>query len=433
MEQYRRSGCEIELEEDPFSLVIITPLMKRMVQFLDKSHSVFIDSTASCDQAKSSMTVFLVETKAGAIPVGIAIHKFQSEDNYTAVIRMLKRLWSEINLFTIENFMTDDSAALKAALRNLFPNVRQLLCQFHVPQTFWRWLWNSKNNVQNADRKPIMLLFRQIMYSISLTEFEENIKNFFESDTTKKYDSVVNYISNFLRRKEEWCQLFRLNVKNQSNNTNNYSEATVRVFKEIILTRLKAFNSIALMQFIVSIFEKYLSKRLLDAAFGRRKKNHIVFQKYLDKGKKVLEECDVRKDDAFYIVQSQSTSASYIVDFGICSCPIGIQGAFCKHQAAVQIKFGVMFPNAPILTTEEKGLYYGIAMGDENVPSDFLEPMVPLESKRSYDENTLQQKTVCAPVISTQCDADDYKEQEHRCSLKSVASHFRSEMTCCTY
>jgi hypothetical protein len=67
-------------------------------------------------------------------------------------------------------FMTDDSAAEKLGLRNVFPNSRQYLCQFHVAQAMWRWLWNSANGIQLDDRRPLMLAFRKIMYSSTVAE-----------------------------------------------------------------------------------------------------------------------------------------------------------------------------------------------------------------------------------------------------------------------
>lgn len=66
----------------------------------------------------------------------------------------------------------------------------------------------------------------------------------------------------------------------------------------------------------------------------------------------------------------------YHVDVGVCSCIFGIQGAFCKHQAAVHKKYGLMFPNAPVLSDAEKCSYYSIALGSQNVSLDFLGPMV---------------------------------------------------------
>ena len=43
---------------------------------------------------------------------------------------------------------------------------------------------------------------------------------------------------------------------NRGHNTNNYAEATFRIVKDIILTRLKAYNSPALLDYIVVVLGK---------------------------------------------------------------------------------------------------------------------------------------------------------------------------------
>ncbi|CAN7987635.1 unnamed protein product [Ixodes pacificus] len=61
-------------------------------------------------------------------------------------------------------------------------------------------------------------------------------------------------------------------------------------------------------------------------------------------------------------------------DFGVCSCPVGKQGAFCKHQALVHETFGGWFPNAPPLTTEDRHRLGKLALGDKCPPWEFFMP-----------------------------------------------------------
>ena len=51
----------------------------------------------------------------------------------------------------------------------------------------------------------------------------------------------------------------------------------------------------------------------------------------------------------YRVISSRDNDVQYEVqsDVGVCSCFSGQQGAFCKHQAAVHIKFKVGFPNSP--------------------------------------------------------------------------------------
>jgi MULE transposase domain len=52
----------------------------------------------------------------------------------------MKELWSDFK-FSIACFMTDDSKALKSALKMIWPEVIQLLCQCHVMSAVWNWLF----------------------------------------------------------------------------------------------------------------------------------------------------------------------------------------------------------------------------------------------------------------------------------------------------
>jgi len=57
--------------------------------------------------------------------------------------------------------MTDDSAAMKLALKAVWPETRQFLCHFHVGQAEWRWLTSKVNNIPSHERQNLMAGFRK--------------------------------------------------------------------------------------------------------------------------------------------------------------------------------------------------------------------------------------------------------------------------------
>lgn len=59
-------------------------------------------------------------------------------------------------------FMTDDSAAERSALKQVWPSSRILLCTFHVLQKEWGWLHEVKNLVSKEKRLPLMRLFQKV-------------------------------------------------------------------------------------------------------------------------------------------------------------------------------------------------------------------------------------------------------------------------------
>lgn len=58
--------------------------------------------------------------------------------------------------------MTDDSRAEKNALKSIWSTARQFLCHFHMAQSEWRWLHDSKNGIKLTDRCPLMRLFQKV-------------------------------------------------------------------------------------------------------------------------------------------------------------------------------------------------------------------------------------------------------------------------------
>ena len=55
----------------------------------------------------------------------------------------------------------------------------------------------------------------------------------------------------------------------RGNHTNNYAEVGMRIIKEIVFGRVKAYNLIQMFQFVTVTMEKYFINRLLDMAHSR--------------------------------------------------------------------------------------------------------------------------------------------------------------------
>ena len=51
-------------------------------------------------------------------------------------------------------------------------------------------------------------------------------------------------------------------------NTNNYDESGIRILKDIVFKRVKAYNLMQLFNFITVTFEMYYKRRLLAIAYN---------------------------------------------------------------------------------------------------------------------------------------------------------------------
>ncbi|KAL4090878.1 hypothetical protein QTP88_025640 [Uroleucon formosanum] len=109
-----RSG-PVKFNEDPFALVIITPLMQRAQSLKSSSDIVFVDSTSTCNADNYSITFMLTPYAAGKVPLAIIITKECGINCFDGVG------WPKI-------FIIDNATAEIKANENNWPKSIHLLC-----------------------------------------------------------------------------------------------------------------------------------------------------------------------------------------------------------------------------------------------------------------------------------------------------------------
>ncbi|KAL3175786.1 hypothetical protein MRX96_000972 [Rhipicephalus microplus] len=221
-----------------------------------------------------------------------------------------------------------------------------------------------------------MAAFERILYAQSTEELQaakESLRGLCHAQHSQR-------VKAFLQCEQQWVLLHRVDLMARGHNANNYSEASIRILKDIVLSRNKAYNAVALVEYIMTKWEEYFKLRLLHHAHHRDPYHQIRFQYLLEKMPDVPSECIVLLGNAMYSVPSSSGFGSYELDasIGLCSCWRGNQDAFCKHQAFVRKAFGGAFPNSPVLTLEDCLSLGQLAAGDR-CPS--LEYFVPISQQ----------------------------------------------------
>ena len=104
------------------------------------------------------------------------------------------------------------------------------------------------------------------MYAMDAEQFEE-AKDLLGKCGHEKYQKHVE--KELLSIAEKWVAMFRNEVLIRGHNTHNFAEATIRILKNIILERTKAFNVTAMVDFIANVWESYFQGKLLHCANGR--------------------------------------------------------------------------------------------------------------------------------------------------------------------
>ena len=75
-------------------------------------------------------------------------------------------------------FMTDNAGAEIKALLHVWPRSKNLLCTFHVLQSVWRWMWDSKHEIPKENRIILMHFFKIFCMLTRLQMLNINIKVF---------------------------------------------------------------------------------------------------------------------------------------------------------------------------------------------------------------------------------------------------------------
>ncbi|CAN8019371.1 unnamed protein product, partial [Ixodes persulcatus] len=154
-----------------------------------------------------------------------------------------------------------------------------------------------------------------------------------------------------------------------------FAEATIRILKDIVLSRTKAFNAGALVESVAEVWEAYFRARILRHANNRVPAHQLLYDNILKKMPEKAAEAITPFGDSCYSVPSfKKNNEAYDVcaEIGMCTCPAGNAGAFCKHQALVHKCFGGTIPNCPALTTEDRHELGRLALGKDCPGKEFF-------------------------------------------------------------
>lgn len=355
--------------------------MKRVHQCSFAKDILFVDTTSCCDHENYALTFLLSASPCGAVPCGFIVTKDQTMDSFSVGFQMVQDIITdEIGAsFYNQNYpsviMTDNCSAEIGAALKIWPSSISLLCIFHVLQYVLRWLQDSAHKIPKIQQRDFMSTFQTILYCTSTEEAD----NAYESAMTiaDNFPAWQNYLRTQYEMKEKWCLAYR--VGKTAHHTNNYAEISIRLFKENVLDRVKAYNIVALLDFVTNTMESFYERKLQEFYSSRDRKNHLFLQRILKSTDYLQKEHIKMVGEHLYEVPSEITpNEVYIVDskVGLCNCKAGCAGKFCKHIAAVYKFFGMQSNKIPSVTIDGRRMMAFIALGKEKIPP--LEYFLPL-------------------------------------------------------
>ncbi|XP_067264285.1 uncharacterized protein [Chanodichthys erythropterus] len=188
-----------------------------------------------------------------------------------------------------------------------------------------------------------------------------------------RYKKFLTYLQSLYSRRESWALSYRRDLPTRGNQTNNYVEAAMRVLKDKILQRTKAFNLPQLFNLFVTRLEMYYEARVTDVALGHWEAFH--------RSRFLATESNIKTSDISQVgekkfqVKSSTSGHTYTVDMELelCTCPVGHSGAPCKHQAAIVQNYNITSINFLPTTAEMRAELLKITKA--SVSLDFLKPL----------------------------------------------------------
>jgi hypothetical protein len=77
-------------ESGMWSILVVTPLMRRIQKVALAKETAFVDSTSHLDVSNCTFTALATATKAGAMPLCILLHNQQTTDSYFQAFSLLR-------------------------------------------------------------------------------------------------------------------------------------------------------------------------------------------------------------------------------------------------------------------------------------------------------------------------------------------------------
>lgn len=97
------------------------------------------------------------------------------------------------------------------------------------------------------------------------------------NECISKHSNWVNYINSYWKRREILCLAYR-NYETHGHQTNNFSEVCVRIYKDIELSRNKAYNVVSLVDFTSTVMVQYYIQRIRKFANSRNDASRLFLK-----------------------------------------------------------------------------------------------------------------------------------------------------------
>ena len=118
------------------------------------------------------------------------------------------------------------------------------------------WLHDGKNKIviPKEDRVVLIQHIRNMVYSKTEEELSTNYSSLMSLEITQKYRHFLKIMNAQWEKRTFWAHCYRTTT---INHTNNYAEAGIRILKDLVFARVKAYH-------VVQMFLDYFIVETMD-------------------------------------------------------------------------------------------------------------------------------------------------------------------------
>ena len=105
-------------------------------------------------------------------------------------------------------------------------------------------MWEKKNGIEKRDKITIINIVRHMVYSNTENALEEHYRKLVSAneEIPCKYPNVRDRAQTHWETRHEWALVYRQTIITRGHNTNNIAEAGIRIIKDLVFERIKAYN-----------------------------------------------------------------------------------------------------------------------------------------------------------------------------------------------
>ena len=159
--------------------------------FQRRVHKMMMDATSNVDRSGTNIFHLMCPSSAGGLPIATPISTREDNKTIQYALELLKSILPSYAFYGRGPnvgpvlALTDDSDSEQMALSAAWPDLVLLLCQFHLLQALWQWLWPGAHKIEKGDRAPLLQLFRKLVYSDTEELFKKAVAEMKSTLSTK--------------------------------------------------------------------------------------------------------------------------------------------------------------------------------------------------------------------------------------------------------